>query len=222
MIVEDVVAAIADHEPHIVFGAIGVVRRARDVITRLRPHVAELRSREHDLHRPERTMVKIDRDLVTHTRTLLANERAEYACCETHRCVPIANSRRPVDGLEVLRLRERGEESTTRSIGSSIEAFALSFRTIFPIATHLRPNQMRMALVNRLVIEPEFLQSLVAEARDQDVSISKELLQKRTAFFALQVHAQEVLVHRCQVERRIVDIGLLHAESWAIGAVLIP
>ena len=42
VVVEDVVAAVADHEPHIVLGAVGVVRRAGDVVAGLGPLIAEL------------------------------------------------------------------------------------------------------------------------------------------------------------------------------------
>lgn len=61
----------------------------------------------------------------------------------------------------------------------------------------------------------------VSEAGHHDVRVLQELIQKRGSFRAFQVHTQELLVRRTEVEGRVVDIGLLHAESAGVVAVII-
>ena len=78
-----------------------------------------------------------------------------------------------------------------------------------------------MTSVHRFVIETKLLQCFVAKAGDHDIGICQEFFKKRAPCFALQVDAEEVLVHRSKVERGVVDIGLFHAEAWAIRAVFV-
>ena len=157
MVVEDVVAAVADHEPHIVLGAVGVVRRAGDVVAGLGPLIAELGGGEHDLHRPERAVVQVHRHLIALPGAVLAHKSTEHACSKGHRGVPIPDRCRPVDGLEVIGLRQRGEEAAASTIGRGVESLAIALRTVFPIAAHLRPDEVGMARMHRFVVETELL-----------------------------------------------------------------
>ena len=72
VVVEDVVASIADDEPDAIFRLVGVVGWAGDVITRLWPGIAELRRTEHHLHRPKRAMVERYGDFVSFSGAIFA------------------------------------------------------------------------------------------------------------------------------------------------------
>ena len=75
--------------------------------------------------------------------------------------------------------------------------------------------------MNALPVEVELLERLVAEAREHDVGVGQKGVQKRHALLGFQVDAQEVLVQRGKVERRIVDVGFLHSEGRAVRPVLV-
>ena len=57
VIVENVVASIADNEPNAIFALVSIVGGTSDVVARFWPSVAELRRSKHHLHRPKRTMM---------------------------------------------------------------------------------------------------------------------------------------------------------------------
>ena len=75
--------------------------------------------------------------------------------------------------------------------------------------------------MHRLIIKAELFQRLVAKAGDHDVGVSQEPLQESHAFWVFQVHRKEFLVQRGQIERWVVNLGFIHAESGSVGAILI-
>ena len=120
VVVEDVVAAVAHHEPHRL-GAVGVVRRAGDVVAdlgHLSPNWVEAST--HLIAQSAqwyRFTVTLSPSPVRSLRT-----RAPSTPAMGHRGVPIPDRCRPVDGLEVIGLRQRGEEAAASTIGRGVES----------------------------------------------------------------------------------------------------
>ena len=118
-------------------------------------------------------------------------------------------------------LRNACEQSAACRIGRCIEALRVLFGPAFAVAPHLRPYDVGEFLVNGLVVEPELLQRLIAEAGYQHVGRFEHLVHEGFAVFVFQIDRQPLLVHRCQVECRVVDVCLLHAETRCVGAVFV-
>ena len=143
MVVEDVEAAVSRSRTTHRHGAAGVVRRAGDVVAGLGGHLSpNWVEASTTLHRPERAVVQVHRHLYRPPRCGgPAHKSTEHACSKGHRGVPIPDRCRPVDGLEVIGLRQRGEEAAKSTIGRGVESLAIAQDRI-PIAAHLRPDEV--------------------------------------------------------------------------------
>ena len=209
---------LADVEPLIVGGLVGVVEGVGHVGAGLRVVGAELLGAKADGAAPDGGVVQVHDHLVALAGAQLVHERAEQAGGHHDGGVVVTEGLRGDGGGGVL-LGEGTGHAAAGGPAHGIVAGGMGELAELAVAAHLAPDQPRELLVQGLVVESELLQGGGAHVVHEDVGLADHLLRDGQALGILQVERHPVLVGVVQIDGGIFRIGQLAAEAGALGAL---